>query len=106
MCHAHLSGINQVLLNQLSYLVTVTFHRETENGMDTEAWIAAGWDPADALVLVSVQKLASYTCMCSAYTLHGSLALILFRAHIHARWKKLQWWEQMSIMQIHKCPRL
>ena len=50
-----------------------------------------------------VQKLASYTCMCSAYTLHGSLALTLFRAH--AQWNKLQWWEQMSIMQIHKCPK-
>ena len=69
--------------------------------MDTEAWIAAGWDPGE----LSVQKLAIH-----AYVQHihciGSLALILFRAHTHAWWKKLQWWEHMTIMQIHKCPRL
>lgn len=49
--------------------------------MDTEAWIAAGWDPGE----LSVQKLAIH-----AYVQHihciGSLALILFRAHTHAWW--------------------
>ena len=30
----------------------LTFHREVL-GMDAAAWIAAGWDPDDALVLVS-----------------------------------------------------
>ena len=31
---------------------TVTFHGEVID-MDAAAWIAAGWDPDDALVLVS-----------------------------------------------------
>ena len=43
-------------INRISPLLldtkTVTFHGEVI-GTDAAAWIAAGWDPDDALVLVS-----------------------------------------------------
>ena len=92
-CVMHTYGIDQVLLNQLL----------SDGHISQRDWEQYGYCSMDCGWLV--QKLASYTCMCSAYTLHGSLALTLFRAHTHAQWKKLQWWEQMSIMQIHKCPK-
>jgi len=97
----HTYGIDQVLLNQLlsdGHISQRDWERYGYCSMDC-SWLGFCWCSSSGEL--SVQKLASYTCMCSAYTLHGNLALTLFRTHTLARWKTLPRWEKMSIMQLH-----
>ena len=54
--------------------------------MDTEAWIAAGWDPADALVLVSYQcrnELAIHACVQHIHCMEVLHLSYLEHIHMH-----------------------